>query len=281
MAEYEERIASWRHTLAQAGLSGEVIEELETHLREELARLEQAGHGADEAFALAESRLGQPAALGAEFARAAPNRLFTWLPVGVARIGLLLLCVGLIVVLARLLVVGRMSPLLACHVAAVTVGYSATLVAGALAVCYVVTRSFRDLTPMKLHALGREVFVLTFVAAVLTAVGLVLGCVWAGQNLGSWWQGDPREIGALVVLIWNVLLIVAHGRNLLDERALALLCLTNLVLTGCAWFGTVAAQHAYGISSLFLALFLGVLAQSLLFALGLAPAGCLRRRRSM
>ena len=72
MPELETRIREWKRSLAIAfGDSGKILEELESHLREEIDRLTQAGHAPDKALVAAQAKLGRPMDLAAEYARAA------------------------------------------------------------------------------------------------------------------------------------------------------------------------------------------------------------------
>ena len=73
----EEQIAQWRAYLRRRqALHGPDVEELEGHLRDQLAALTEAGLAADEAFLVAVKRMGSLDALSREFARAHSERLW-------------------------------------------------------------------------------------------------------------------------------------------------------------------------------------------------------------
>jgi hypothetical protein len=73
----EDQIAQWRTYLRRRkALHGSDVEELEGHLRDQLAALTQAGLAGDEAFLVAVKRLGSLDALSREFARAHSERLW-------------------------------------------------------------------------------------------------------------------------------------------------------------------------------------------------------------
>ena len=73
----EEQIAQWRsYVRRRHGLHGPDVEELEGHLRDQLAALTEAGLTADEAFLVAVKRMGNLDALSREFARAHSERLW-------------------------------------------------------------------------------------------------------------------------------------------------------------------------------------------------------------
>jgi hypothetical protein len=70
-------IADWRQSLAsQPGVASTDARELEEHLREQVARFQQGGLRDDEAFWVACRRVGSPADVAAEFAKANPLRVW-------------------------------------------------------------------------------------------------------------------------------------------------------------------------------------------------------------
>jgi hypothetical protein len=78
----EEQIAQWRAYLRRRkAVHGPDVEELEGHLRDQLAALTEAGLGGDEAFLIAVKRMGSLDALSREFARAHSERLWKQLVV--------------------------------------------------------------------------------------------------------------------------------------------------------------------------------------------------------
>jgi hypothetical protein len=73
----EDQVAQWRAYLqSRRGVHGPDVEELEGHLRDQLAALTEAGLAADEAFLVAVKRMGNLDALSREFARAHSERLW-------------------------------------------------------------------------------------------------------------------------------------------------------------------------------------------------------------
>src|SRR5881409_3818547 len=73
----EEQIGQWRAYLRRRrAITGPDVEELETHLRDQVGALIQAGLAEDEAFLIAVKRLGSLDALSREFAREHSERLW-------------------------------------------------------------------------------------------------------------------------------------------------------------------------------------------------------------
>jgi hypothetical protein len=77
MERVESQIAEWRAYVATApGVNGHDLDELEDHLRHQIADLNAAGLTADEAFLIAVKRLGDVDGLSREFAREHSGRLW-------------------------------------------------------------------------------------------------------------------------------------------------------------------------------------------------------------
>ena len=94
---------------------------------------------------------------------------------------------------------------LATHVVAITLGYAATFVAGFLAIdlrrC--AASSPRTLDEATAEALARMVYGIVCFATLFSFVGTVLGGIWADQSWGRFWGWDPKENGALIIVLWN------------------------------------------------------------------------------
>src|ERR1700720_2067304 len=72
MFDLEKAIGDWRRQMLAAGIKApEPLGELESHLRDDVERQVSAGTTAQQAFGAAVQRIGEAAALSAEFARGA------------------------------------------------------------------------------------------------------------------------------------------------------------------------------------------------------------------
>jgi hypothetical protein len=77
MDSVESQIAEWRTYVAKApAVNGRDVDELEAHLRDQIAELDAAGLTADEAFLVAVKRMGDLDTLSREFAREHSGRLW-------------------------------------------------------------------------------------------------------------------------------------------------------------------------------------------------------------
>ena len=173
---------------------------------------------------------------------------------------------------------------LATHVVIVTLGYASTYVAGFLAIVYilrgVLTRGLDEATG---RALARMVYGIICFATLFSFIGTVLGGIWADQSWGRFWGWDPKENGALIIVLWNALLLHARWGGLVRERGLMALTVGGNIVTSWSWFGTNMlgiGLHSYGfMSGAALALGLFILSQLIIIGLGLLPREWWRSHR--
>jgi ABC-type transport system involved in cytochrome c biogenesis permease subunit len=165
---------------------------------------------------------------------------------------------------------------LATHVVVVTLGYASTFVAGFLAIIYLVRGLFtRTLNETTAKSLARMVYGIICFATLFSFVGTVLGGIWADQSWGRFWGWDPKENGALIIVIWNALILHARWGGIVKERGLMNLAIVGNIVTSWSWFGVNmlgVGLHSYGFMDAgfkWLRLFVG--SQLLLIALGLLP----------
>ena len=89
-------------------------------------------------------------------------------------------------------------------------------------------------------------------ATLLSFVGTVLGGIWADQSWGRFWGWDPKENGAVLIVLWNALILHARWSGLVRDRGLAVLAVLGNMVTAWSWFGTNQlgiGLHAYGFNS--------------------------------
>jgi len=139
---------------------------------------------------------------------------------------------------------------LATHVVTVTVGYSATFLAGFLALIYVGRGIFtRSLDSKTADSLARMVYGIVCFATLFSFIGTVLGGIWADQSWGRFWGWDPKENGALIIVLWNSLILHARWGGMVKARGLMVLAIFGNVVTSWSWFGVNmlgVGLHSYG-----------------------------------
>jgi ABC-type transport system involved in cytochrome c biogenesis permease subunit len=139
---------------------------------------------------------------------------------------------------------------LATHVVAVTTGYASTFVAGFLALIYIVRGVFtKTLDEATGKSLARMIYGIVCFATLFSFVGTVLGGIWADQSWGRFWGWDPKENGALIIVLWNALILHLRWGGMIRERGLVVCAIGGNIVTSWSWFGVNMlgiGLHSYG-----------------------------------
>jgi cytochrome c-type biogenesis protein CcsB len=180
---------------------------------------------------------------------------------------------------------------LATHVVVVTLGYAATFFAGLLAVAYVFLGLFTPLLAQKLKpaggsksssggldigkALSKMVYGIICFATLFSFLGTVLGGIWADQSWGRFWGWDPKENGALLIVLWNAIILHARWGGYIRDRGLMAMVVFGNIVTSCSWFGVNMlgiGLHSYGfMDAAFRWLLLFWIVNALVIALAFVP----------
>jgi ABC-type transport system involved in cytochrome c biogenesis permease subunit len=143
---------------------------------------------------------------------------------------------------------------LATHVTSVTIGYAAGLLAGAMAHLYLIGKVFgigRG-NPLAYRPLTRMVYGLICFSLVFTTVGTILGGIWANESWGRFWGWDPKENGALMIVLWELTIVHARHGGHIRETGIHMAAVFGNILIGFAWFGVNllgVGLHSYGFTS--------------------------------
>jgi cytochrome c-type biogenesis protein CcsB len=99
------------------------------------------------------------------------------------------------------------------------------------------------------QALSKMVYAIVCFATLFSFTGTVLGGIWADQSWGRFWGWDPKENGALLIVLWNALILHARWGKLVRERGLMNLAIFGNIVTAFSWFGVNMlgiGLHSYG-----------------------------------
>ena len=95
-------------------------------------------------------------------------------------------------------------------------------------------------------------FGITLVALFFTLFGTILGGIWADQSWGRFWGWDPKENGALLIVLWHVMMIHMRLSGMVKAPGFALGMVLNNIIVALAWFGVnllSVGLHSYGFAS--------------------------------
>jgi ABC-type transport system involved in cytochrome c biogenesis permease subunit len=180
---------------------------------------------------------------------------------------------------------------LATHVVVITLGYSAMFMAGTLAMVFIGLGVFTSVLGKPLagqsggqmlmgRALTNMVYAIICFATLFSFTGTVLGGIWADQSWGRFWGWDPKENGALLIVLWCAIILHARWGGWVKERGLMNLAIFGNVITAWSWFGVNMlgiGLHSYGfMDSAFWWLMLFAATQVGAIALGCLPLSAWR-----
>ncbi len=139
---------------------------------------------------------------------------------------------------------------LSTHVVTITLGYSASFMAGFIALVYLFRAILSSGVDEKSAVSAeRTVFGVLCFTLLFSFVGTVLGGVWADQSWGRFWGWDPKENGALLIVIWNAMILHLYIGRIIRRRGLMVLAVSGNIITSWSWFGVNmlgVGLHSYG-----------------------------------
>jgi ABC-type transport system involved in cytochrome c biogenesis permease subunit len=173
---------------------------------------------------------------------------------------------------------------LSTHVISVSLGYSATFGAGFIGILTVIAMWVSKIAGKEsaagaeaeayLPILYRICYGVVCFGLFFSFVGTVLGGLWGDDSWGRFWGWDPKENGAMMIVLWNALLLHAKWDKMIAALGFSILAIVGNIITAWSMFGTNllgVGLHSYGFNSTtfyYLAGFAGF--QLLMILVGLA-----------
>src|SRR5207244_12193333 len=121
----------------------------------------------------------------------------------------------------------------------ITLGYTSTFLVGFLAIAYIIggvlTPALRDADTRK--TITRMIYGVVCFAMLFSFVGTILGGIWADQSWGRFWGWDPKENGAVLIVLWCAITLHARWGGLIRERGLMIMALFGNIVTSFSWLG--------------------------------------------
>ena len=138
---------------------------------------------------------------------------------------------------------------LATHVTTITTGYGTTIIASLVGHLYLLKAAWNPNDTKELKSIFNIMLATTFIALFFTMFGTILGGIWGDQSWGRFWGWDPKENGALLIVMWLLMMLHLKISGWVKGAGYALgLVLVNITVA-LAWFGVnllSVGLHNYG-----------------------------------
>lgn len=141
---------------------------------------------------------------------------------------------------------------LSTHVVCITLGYAGCMVAGILGHMYMFQALVNAAAHERLRSTFRALFAVLGFGLTFSFFGTMLGGVWADQSWGRFWGWDPKENGALLIVLWCSMLFHARLAKVVNDLGLAVGAALGMIVVMFAWLGVNllgVGLHSYGFTS--------------------------------
>ena len=139
---------------------------------------------------------------------------------------------------------------LAIHVTTVTYGYAVGLLAGFIGAVYLLAKLIRPSAPYSFYrTIGRIMYGCLCFGVLLSTFGTIMGGVWANDSWGRFWGWDPKENGALMIVLWELLILHARMGGYVRDFGIAMLAVLGNIIIAFSWWGVNlmgVGLHSYG-----------------------------------
>ncbi len=140
---------------------------------------------------------------------------------------------------------------LATHVTTISMGYGAGFLAAFMAHVWIFSAFFgkgRN-DPRVRKELARMIYGILCFSLLFSVLGTLLGGVWGNDSWGRFWGWDVKENGALLICIWELLILHMRLGGFIRDFGLALMNVLLGVVVAFSWFGVNLLEvglHSYG-----------------------------------
>ena len=87
---------------------------------------------------------------------------------------------------------------------------------------------------------------------IFSLVGTILGGVWANDSWGRFWSWDPKENGALMIVLWFLAVLHARLAGYIKEWGIHICMVLGANIIAFSWWGVnflSTGLHNYGFAS--------------------------------
>lgn len=140
---------------------------------------------------------------------------------------------------------------LATHVTSINIGYAGAMLGSIISMVVLTYRTFARGPGAieKRRLLTRITYGIVCFGLLFSLVGTVLGGIWANDSWGRFWGWDPKENGALMIVLMGLVILHARMGGYIRETGLHVLSVLLGMVTLFSWFGVNqlgVGLHSYG-----------------------------------
>jgi ABC-type transport system involved in cytochrome c biogenesis permease subunit len=143
---------------------------------------------------------------------------------------------------------------LTTHVITITYGYATGYFAAFVSAVFILVCGLRlvdEKNPLR-RILTRTTYGVICFTLFLSLVGTVLGGIWANYSWGRFWGWDPKENGALLIVLWCLAILHARLGGYLREWGIHLASLFTAIIVTFSWWHVNflgVGLHNYGFTA--------------------------------
>lgn len=141
---------------------------------------------------------------------------------------------------------------LTTHIVTISLGYAGYIGAGLVGHIYLIHKMIKADDTEQLQTTFKAIKGIFYFGLLFTVVGTMFGGMWADQAWGRFWGWDPKENGALLLILWGLIVIHAKLSGMIKDTGYAMGAVLGTVLVMSAWIGVNllgVGMHSYGFTS--------------------------------
>lgn len=142
---------------------------------------------------------------------------------------------------------------LSTHVVMITLGYMGGIVAACISHFYIIGRAFGIIDDKETRRyLTKIVYGMVAFTLLFSLVGTILGGIWAADSWGRFWGWDPKENGALMIVIWMLVILHARLGGYIKEMGIHVCSVFGFTVIVFSWWHVNflgVGLHNYGFTS--------------------------------
>jgi cytochrome c-type biogenesis protein CcsB len=171
---------------------------------------------------------------------------------------------------------------LTTHIITIALGYAGCMGAAFIGHIYLVKKLLSPSDKAPLAMIGQAVYGVFAFGFLFTTIGTVTGGMWADQAWGRFWGWDPKENGALLIILWCAIIFHARMSRRIADAGMAAGAIVSAILVMCTWIGVNllgTGLHSYGFTTSGAKMLFGYSGFELLF-LAIIGSGIFMRRNA-